>query len=97
MRTLHPTNTAYCQKPHMQSCLHRLDLVSPRSLSLRARINYSDTYSLEMRVLLARIKNSKQDLFTIHGRVDPARNELSCAVRNALVDDLEGERGSRVD
>jgi hypothetical protein len=50
-----------------------------------------------MRLLLARIKNSKHDLVTSHGRVDEACNELSCAVRIALVDDLEGGRGSSLE
>jgi len=90
MRTLHPMDPAYYRKPHRQSCLHRLELASPPSLSLRPRINYCDTYSLEMMMLLARVKIAKHDLFTSHGRVDKACNELLCAVRSALVDDLEG-------
>ena len=97
MRTLHPMDPADYRKPHRQSCLHRLELASPPSLSLRPRINYCDTYSLEMRLLLARINNSKHDLVTSHGRVDEACNELSCAVRRALVDDLEGGRGSSLE
>ena len=97
MRTLHPMNLEDCQKPHRKSCLHRLELASPPSLSLRPRINYCDTYSLEMMMLLARIKIAKQDLFTSHGRVNQACNELLCAVRRALVDDLEGGRGSSVE
>ena len=45
-----------------------------------------------MMMLLARVKIAKHDLFTSHGRVDKACNELLCAVRSALVDDLDGGR-----
>ena len=50
-----------------------------------------------MMMLLARVKIAKHILFTSHGRVDKACNELLCAVWSALVDDLEGGRGSSVE
>ena len=69
--------------------MHLLELASPPPLSLRARINYSETYSLEMMTLLASIKNCKQALFTSHGQAKLACSELSCAMQWLLVSDLE--------
>ena len=50
-----------------------------------------------MKLLVAMIEISEHDRFTSHGRVDQACKELLCAVRSALVGDLEGERGSSVE
>ena len=50
-----------------------------------------------MKLLLARIEISEHDLFPSHGRVDQACKELLCAVRSALVGDIEVGRGSSLE